>query len=402
MWRKAEQKILQIKKAAGVEIIFLEGDKYYININQTISRNNAIINEKEIHSLERIEQIEGQIAKDIPLSIVLNGKGILLKKIVGPASNGLLQSVIPNANPDDFYYDLIGIARRETINSIITELKQMGYKIISVSLGLSVLPNILPFIKQGMKNELESDSLLIQIDNNEITSFSVKDRVNNNKYQPREYLVANQYVKPANILSFAAAAGLFADDIRSANPMNAALLNEERKEYRSYRLFRFAVIGFLTSLFALLLINFFIYNHYFIKNRDLQTSSTFLSEQNQSFQQLSKDVKRKEKFLNQVGWTSMSRTSFYADRIAGLAPPELMFTNLQIYPARSNFLSDAAGNIFKKDTIALNGICGNPVDLSLFVNNLKILADFKTVTIKSYQYRSEIESGSFQMELITQ
>ena len=112
-------------------------------------------------------------------------------------------------------------------------------------------------------------------------------------------------------------------------------------------------------------------------------------------------IKKKERFLHQTGWMGNSRTSFFADRIASLTPEEILLTSMQIYPSSNNLSSQASNNLFKQDTILVNGTCVNPVELSTFVNNLKILSDFKEVVIKGYQYRSEKEIGSFSMEIIT-
>ena len=410
MWRHIEQKILQIRKATGVEIIILEDDKLIINVDTAITKKNNISKESESTGLERLDQLAEKLDPGTPLSLVLNGKGILLKKVPAQSANGTLQSILPNANPDDFYSEkfqgknsnIISIVRKETVNKIISELKKSGYKVDSVSQGFTSINNILPFIKTVQGRQLESDSLMIELGNdNEVTDFRNKEKINNNKFQPNEYLIANQYVKPANLLSFSAAVGLLAGDIKSGSPINSHVLSEERKEYRYYKLFRAAGWSFLIALFVILLINFLFYTHFFNKNKSLETSRLFTSGQAQKFSVLEKEVRQKEKFIEQSGWTAPSRTSFYADRIAGLTPTDILLTSMQIYPARNNSFTEAGSNFFKKDTIMVAGVCENPVELNQFMNNLKVLPDFKDVTIKNYQYRNENESGSFLMEIIT-
>ena len=408
MWNSIEQKILQINKATGIEIIILDDDKLIINTDTASTRNNTIIKGKEINGLKELAGLTEEIDPAIPLSVVINGKGVLIKKIDIPIKNGLVQSVLPNANPNDFYFEhfsgqhheIISIVRKETADRIIAELKKLGFKVISVSLGFSAINNILPFLKTNSQKHIESDSLLLEIgNNNEIIDFRNKDQINNIKYQAGEYLVANQYIRPANILSFSAATALLADDLKTSGSMNKQVLSADRREYRYFKFFRTAGWALLIIILSALLINFLAYNKYFNKNKSIAESRLFSTQQDQKFKLLEKEVRQKEKFLEQSGWTGTSRTSFYADRIAGLLPGDVLLTSMQIYPARNNSVSETGNNLFKKDTIIVNGVCDDPVELSRFMNGLKVLPDFKEVSIKNYMVRNE--SGTFTMEIIT-
>ncbi len=408
MWLRIEQKILQINEASGIEIIILEDDKFIINADTASTKNNAIIKGKEINGLSQLSELTEKIDLAIPVSVVVNGKGVLIKKTSLSIGNGIVQSVLPNANPNDFYFEhfstqhneIISIVRKETADKIIAELKRLGFKVISISLGFSAINNILPFVKADALKQIESDSLLLELGhNNEIIDFRNKDQVNNNKYQAGEYLVANQYIKPANILSFSAATGLLADDIKTSGSINKQVLYDDRREYRYFKFFKTAAWALLITFLSTLLINFLIYNKYFNKNKSIAESSLFSTQQDQKFKLLEKEVRQKERFLEQSGWTGQSRTSFYADRIAGLLPVDVLLTSMQIYPARNNPSAESGNILFKKDTIIVNGICDDPVELNQFMTSLKMLPDFTEVSIKNYMVRNE--SGTFNMEIIT-
>src|SRR5258705_3434896 len=410
MLKGIERRILQINRAAGVEVIIMPDDSFHINFAIAETKKNNITKSNSASGIEQIHDLSKHIAKKIPLSLVFNGKAILIKKGVSIKGNSSLSSVLPNANPDYFYFEkydghkitVYGIARKEIVNKVIKEFTDLGYKVIAVSLGFSTVENILPFLNNEKTKELETDCTVIEIaDTNEIADFKNKETINNNKYESKEYLIANQYVKPATLLAFSAAVGLLADDIKSDESINKQILSAERKEYRYYKLFKTGIISLLIIFFSILLINFFIYNHYFNKNKSFESSQHFLTQQSQKINSLENKIKKKEKFLQQTGWMGNSRTSFFADRIASLTPEEILLTSMQIYTSRNNLSSESANNFFKQDTILVTGTCVNPVELNTFVNNLKILSDFKNVTVKGYQYRNEKESGSFSMEIIT-
>jgi len=409
MLAKLEEKILQVNEATGIEIIILDNDDYYININRVINKRNVIEKKAELHGIKTVDAIKKNIEPGSPVSIVLNGKGVLIKKAASPLpADNLLQSVLPGSNADEFYYEIlqgehtniISIARKTVVDKVINELKRNGYKIIAVRLGFSAIHNILPFISTNGEKQFETDSTLIDVKNSEIVDFRIKERVNNNKFHANEFLIGNQYVKPANLLSFSAAIGLMTDNLKEPAAIDSEILNHERKEYRYYRLFKVSLISFLSVLFVSLFVSFLFYSKYYNLNNQLKASNTIISGQNHSYTRLEREIKRKEKFLEQSGWTEVSKTSYYADRLAGLAPTEIFFTNMHIYPNRNSSISTAS-YLFKKDTILLNGVCGDPIELNTFINNIKLLPDFKEAVIKSYQYRSEKESGQFLMEIIT-
>ena len=121
-------------------------------------------------------------------------------------------------------------------------------------------------------------------------------------------------------------------------------------------------------------------------------------EEQKKTKKLEKEVSRKEKFLEQSGWKSAGKTSYYADQIASITPPDILLTALNIYPSK---LSDNDDKLFKKDTILINGDCSDPVELNKFISNLKMLTNFKTVNLKNYQYSRDKESGAFIIETIS-
>src|SRR6188474_2114846 len=99
-----EQRVLQINKAAGVEIIIMPDNSLHINIAIAETKKNTITKNDAISGIEQIQQLTQKIDKNIPLSLVFNGKAVLIKKVNPVAGNGSLSSILPNANPEDFYY----------------------------------------------------------------------------------------------------------------------------------------------------------------------------------------------------------------------------------------------------------------------------------------------------------
>jgi len=386
-------------------------DKLSITITSTSLRKNNIIKEVSVTGITDIKNIAAKINKDIPLAIVLNGKGIINKKIGTTSLTGNpVSSLFPNTNPADFYYEVfqnkvisvVSIVRKKVADDIIAQLKQEGFTIISFSIGFSPLNKIIPYIKADDSKTIESETFLFHLNGgNEILDFSQKEKNNNESGIQPEYLVADQYLKSAAILPFAASAGLMADDLKISSHLNPAIVEKDREDLKYLKYFRASFIALLAVAFLVLLSSFLVYTHYFNLNREMVENELADIQLQQKAALLQKEVRMKEKFLNQSGWNDGSRISYYADRIAGLTPSDILLTSMNINPAKNNSSGEANAFNYKRDTILLTGSCMDPVVLNQFMNAVKLIPGFKEATVKNYQYRKENEAGSFQMEILT-
>jgi len=409
MLRFIEQKILQIRKAAGIEIVFLPGEKFHINATVVSLKKNKVVQEHSFIGLANLNELAKKLDQKIPVSVIFNGKGVLVKKLAGPTNNVSVQSIIPGANPADFYFEsfsnnsvsIASMARKETVDKILEEATRTGFKTISVSFGVAMLNNIIPILE--LNNEtFETDSLAVTLNDEKIISdVKTKEEINVEKFQPGEIKIADQYIKPSALLSFAAGVFCLTDDLKFNPPVTTALIVVQRSEWRYEKLFKAFGLGVLAFLLLILLINFFIYDNIFQKNQALQFSQLENAEQLSKLNDLNTEIGRKERFLQQSGWKNLSRTSYFADRVGSMTPASVLLTVLNINPIRTNAETEEPGRLFKKDTIFINGVCGEPADLNKFINNLKLIPDFRSISLKNYEYRNEKETGSFLIEAIT-
>jgi len=188
-----------------------------------------------------------------------------------------------------------------------------------------------------------------------------------------------------------AAAGVVINDaIRSA-----------REDYTYFNYFRAAAWSFLGFVFAVLLINFFIYNHYFSSNVQYSASQALTQAEEKKAEKLESAIGSKERWISRYGWDRSSRLSLYADRIAALVPDDATLTVLKINPVHAGFASDNNPLSFQQDTIQLTGTCEDPAELNRFANNLRNIRSFRQIDIKSYLYKKETQNGVFSMEIIT-
>jgi hypothetical protein len=411
MWQALEQKIVQINNVTGLEVIFLPDNKYLINGITISSNKNKISRQQEITGISTISELTQKLDPKIPLSIVINGKGILVKKLpVGQSFENAIIAVLPNANPTDFFYEaqqyndlsIITITRKEVVEKFLNLLKEAGFSVLQVSLGFNTISNVLPFLYADNQASIITSSFALHTDaQKKITDYEAKETIDNDTFRMAEYAIGDQYVRSSHLLAFAAALHLMTDVLKNAPIVSSPSLIHERAEFRYSKLFRFAGMCILGVMFFVLLINFMIYNHYFNKNKELQVTQVFSKEKQQQTALQLENIQRKERFLNRSGWDEPCKASFYADRIASLTPFNTMLTSMAIYPLKSNLSGEFPVMNFKTDTIQVTGTCDNPVEINQFMNNLKIITAFKTVALKNYLYKKEQETATFSLEIIT-
>src|SRR5258705_10213587 len=100
-----EQKIIQINKATGAEIIIQPDDTWLMHTCTTRQKKNTISTEN--FSTVFFGEKTPKINDDAPLAVVINGKGVLTKIIPESSTkDNPFSSVLPGANPSDFYYEV--------------------------------------------------------------------------------------------------------------------------------------------------------------------------------------------------------------------------------------------------------------------------------------------------------
>jgi hypothetical protein len=410
MFRKLNDKLLKIEKCTGVELTLLPDGGILLSGVVLKLEKNKIRKEKEFHFLSSYEELVRKTGVKAPLAITVSGKGILQKKLLlKDLTDRPVEMMLPNANPNEFYYTItpleavasVSVIRKEVLDKILADLLSHGFRILSLTIGLAGLPYLTPFLSAGTTPSVSTPQFVIRFDDRQqVSDIENLSFPGVQGYDKIEYNIGDQYVNSPALLAFGAATGLLASDPDGVPVIPMEALLRERENYTWFRYYRASAWALLTGLFTLLLVNFFIYNHYFSLNKDRQGVRLVSQEQEEKVKKLSATLRSKEDFLQQAGWEENSRLSYFADRIAGLVPSGTLLTGMQIHPLTVSLLGENAGTHFRKDTIQVAGTCDDPTELNQFTNNLKNIPDFKEVSIRNYAYKKEIRTGAFLMEII--
>ena len=412
MFKEIKNKILQIKKAYGLELSFLAGEEMLIQAVVIKLQKNKIIKEREVHSMVAFSELNKVIPAGSPVAITVSGKGVLHKKIpAGTSGDHVFETALPNGNPGDFYMEIsqyehfssVYIIRRAVLDKIVNELIRHRCRVLSVALGATDLQYLLPYFNfDEDSGEIKSNHFLLRVDQQKkILDIEPSPFPAGEARPTLEYSVGDQYVFSRGIMAFGSAVGLLAGSAFGGGGIDNEDIGREREEYRYFRYFKVASLSFLAGIFGILLINFLLYSHYAGMNEQQYANQVLTQSQEKRAQQLESDLLSKEKFINGYGWDHPARISFYADRIAALVPDDAMLTGMKINPVNTGMMSEDGLMNFQQDTIQITGTCGDPAELNRFVNNLRNIQDFRDISIKSYLYKKENQDGVFSMEIIT-
>jgi Tfp pilus assembly protein PilN len=370
------------------------------------THGNKVQIDETIHNFRLAEKI--QAGKKHPVTLVITGKKVLIKKVAGPVTGNALEMILPQANPDEFYiqttkeqdFTIIAVIRRSVIDDLVKEFESSGYSILNIHLGFSIVNSIARFITIETGHSLLLGPYSLQVNSGGISNFEV----NWNTTEPiiHEYLVINQYIQGTHVLPYAAAISLMTDQLEDRAAIDSTFLDMNREEFRYKKYFSAAGVSFAGLLLLLLLINFLLFDHYYAKNKEIAALQSVTKQETEQMQHINNEVAIKERFLISSGWLKPVRTSFYADRLAGLLPNDVWLTNLQFYPLRTSGFSDAGDYHFKKDTIVLTGNCTDAGLVNIFINNLKTIKTIKDVSMKQYISVREEDTGQFTLEITTQ
>ena len=402
-----KDKILQIRKATGIEIYISSTGEYRANAVEVIVEKGQVIKEKE-HHRNSINELAKKLPLENPVALTITGKGVLAKKISAEEFSGnYFDHLFPNANPNDFHISFnemgksvwIYLIRKNILEDIIDKVMSEGLKLIFISIGLSAIENIIPFIDINSLSNIRTTSYLIEL-NKEREFAHIENAESQNGESISEYNIGNQYIKSSNILPFAVSLYLFTSRISSL-PYADIRLVEERENYAYSQYFKKVGWIAMISILVLLLLNFMVYNHYFNLNQELQVSEKLSKVRQQDEQKSFEKLNIESEFMKETGWEHISKVSFFADRIASLVPENTQLTNMQIFPMKESLFQDEKGIYFKMDTILISGNCDDPENLAVFLSNLKNSSIIESAAIKDYSYKKGNAKGYFNMEIVT-
>lgn len=396
------------KSIAGIECTADEkGDVVFRVASLKKSGNRAeFISSSESKS---IDELSTQFKTDVPAILIINGKGIIHRKVSSEfLENDLvvLQRVLPNAELKDFYIEkhsnqsktgqvYVSVARKTLVEKVLADFKKKGIHIIACSLGPFVLKNIFPFLTASENFEATICDYHFTVENNLITDYRQKEITG----QLPSLNIAGTMVPQEFTIAFAAALQYFVSGERSFL-LELHSVKKVQEEFNQKLLFEKAGWGMLIFFLSLLMINFFLFQHYSSNNSEINAQLLSLQNEVSNYKKLEKDFESKKEFLERNGLLQTSKTSYYADQLAIDLPNVIKLTSMNICPVVKIIDSrEESALSFNNKKITVSGTCRLSTEVNEWMKIIKAKKWVHGVKMIDYKQEDLRSSGEFIIEL---
>jgi Tfp pilus assembly protein PilN len=391
------------QKVYAIDVEINTDGAYHCNAVELVKQKGAI----DFTVLEMNDETFGKIQKKTPVCLILNGKGIIHRKITVNASlpdADIIKQIIPNVNPEDFYIQkqeiarqkeqqtqIISLARKSLIDKVIADMSESFDFIVDVSINPFALDDILPVISN--ESLLHYKNISIHIRENKIEDFTVQA-----ESEEQTLEIGNQSVN--TILLPALGIGFSFLINPTGNHASIEAIQEKNKEYLYKQ--KTQLIGkiSLISVFIILIINFLIFDHFYKKTQEEQPQVIKQEELINKVKQLNETLSAKSKFLQQSGLLTPNKISFYADRIASTIPDGIMLTDWQFNPPADPNKKETF--TFKNGIIVISGISNQSAGFNNWIKELKNSEGIESVSILGYDHDIKANAALFTIELTFQ
>lgn len=402
------ENIIKSKIATGVEINLLPDGAYDINL-LALKRNKAdVLTETKISGIVDIVSLSAKLDSKSPIVLVINGKGIIHKKVAATENDSLpavLNKVLPNANADDFYIqkqeinssqNYISVVRKNIVDEILDELKKNNItNIVSCNIGPFLINNVLGLID---KNIISSEFLSFSNYKLLIREDKLNDVQYSDNIESAPIKVGDDFIEGKLLIAFAAALSYFIGlPVGFVNSEKIDSIKEDFKQKQKFQLFGWSL---LIGMFVVLLVNYFVFNHYWEKSNEMNSKLVLNQSALKRYESLKAEYAQKKNFLEQNGLLESSRTSYYADRLATSLPASIQLLAMNIHPLKKKEASDISNALyFDTKIIKISGKCDRNTELNDWMKELEANSWIEKVKLVDYKQANAKDDGMFFIEI---
>ncbi len=381
------------------------GVSYYItHLKQKNNKLELISTETGHHKLVLPNKI---IKNKIPVVLIFNGKGIVIKKINilendNDSLNHIVTQNLPALNVSEFYIQLyrqedksafITLCRKELVNILLEELNLMKVEVASVFLGAPTIRGLQPLWSNF--NFLQTSLQHIQLNNNSLETIS-------NKLDEHDKLINFQFetinISPNYLLGFAGGISYLMQ--RQIKEDSGEELSKMEIRHTEKNKFRFLAISAVAIAFVLSVGNLFLYTSYFDKNSKLETELAVYQGKYEEVNKLLNDYQKNKNLIENAGILNKNSLSEFADRIGASMPDDITLSDLYFNPKKSNDNENDSLVSFDNKSMIIKGNCDKSMIINEWLNVLKAQKFVKDISLEKYGYNNDGFQPNFEIKLL--
>ncbi len=343
--------------------------------------------------------------KSAPITIAINGKGVIAKKIIFSENDSLklqdlVQQHFATIQVSEFYVQFykntnntghLVICRKVQVDDILQLFENEKQTCVNVFLG-SLIVNAISNLTSSF-NRVDSSIHQLQLINGEVDSlepYSTNDKTN--------LSLGDIEIKPTEVVAFASCFGYLTQQ-QNYETTDATLLNlyKTHSEGIKLKLLLFSVIAFL---FVVSCINSVIFFQKFEENHELEVELTLYESKNSQITELLENYQKKKTLIEQTGIFENKKLSVYADKIASTLPESILLRDLYFNPQTEETEEDSLVS-FNNGQLIIKGNCSKSLLLNEWVNVLKSQSFVKNINLENFIYNAEGHLPNFTLKIET-
>lgn len=328
-------------------------------------------------------------------SLVVNTSDILQKPIEASGQNESLESKInlafPNLNLEEFYYSLcssknnaiVSIGKKTVISSYLDKL---GMPPTQLSIGISALESL-----YGVTHHpIEGSNFKVQFDNRGLNQIEMTQALPSELLEEEGLNFTNYH-----LLGFSSVLQYLK---KTPSKDNLKTLNtDQQNTFQNKRLFDYGIRVGLGIFLTLLLANFFLFHHFFNKEKELLLNGNFNAQSKEQIIHLKKEIEKKEERLNALVKSKQSKVTYYLDELGKNLPSSIRLTELKYQPIISG-IRPKKKVLFSENQIKVSGVVSNKGDFTLWSTLLEQGNWISKVEVNSFEFIDR-SSANFSLTL---
>lgn len=406
MWweRWIPESYLTKNTICGVECVVGDtGTSFQYSILQVKKKKIEIVSEGSSTDPSEILALAKKYSS--PITLTVNGKGVIIKKIIFSENDSLelkdlLAKHLPAINVNDFYVQFyrnadhtghLAVCRKEQVNDLISLFVKDKTELVNVFIG-PLICNSLALVASSY-NRLSTSTHRLELVNGFI------DSVQSFNNSGEESLIIDELkVSPSNMVSFASGFGYFTKQTNYHS--DNAELNSLPEQHIEKIKTRFLLTVLIIVLFLVSAVNSVLFFQKFDESSIMEAELNLYESKNAEITQLLESYQKKKNLIEQAGIFDNKHMSVYADKIAASIPDEILLRELYFNPEEGETEEDSLTN-FTENQLIIKGNCSKSSLVNEWINILKSQSFVKTVNLETFIYNSEGHLPNFVLKVDT-
>lgn len=343
----------------------------------------------------------------IPLVLVLNGKGVVVKKLGFNEENpesfeDLLRDNLPAINAEEFYIQLyrqengtgfISFCRRDILNVLLDQVAKRKYDLAKIFIGAPAVIGLKPLWSKFSAVRLSVQR--VELTNSYIDVINSVTATEGEILQLEDLTFSSEH-------TLGLAGGLAYLTQRSIAENNNPTLETLFAKHQEKNKFKFLILILVGVTFILAVTNVFFYSSYFDKNNKLETELSVYQGKYDQINQLLSDYQRNKDLIEDAGVLGKNRLSEYADRIGKTLPDEVVLSELYFNPKLQKEDTEDSLVTFQNKQLVLKGNCEKSFIVNEWLSVLKMQKFIKEVNLEKFVYNNNGVAPNFEIKVITE